>query len=136
MKLCELRDYKVTGYRNFILHCYAYWTGVCLRDNKQLGDNVIEFNNRFSEPLPSNQVEAIIRCVSKAINKFIEYEQGIILNKDKRVSKGMRDKGGYWYKNTTLIERLDITINEQKYMKTVIYSKEKYRRCSTVKKQK
>ena len=132
MKLCELRDYKVTGYRNFILHCYAYWTGICLRDNKQLREIVIEFNNRFSEPLPSSQVEAIIRCVPKAINKFIEYEQGIILNKDKRVSKGMRDKGGYWYKNDTLIERLNITIDEQKYMKTIIGTSIKYARKNKV----
>ena len=27
----------------------------------------------------------------------------------KRVSKGMRDKEGYWYKNETLIDRLGIT---------------------------
>ena len=32
----------------------------------------------------------------------------------------MRDKGGYWYKNETLIERLDITLVEQKYLKTII----------------
>ncbi|WP_195972656.1 hypothetical protein [Clostridium thermobutyricum] len=128
VKLCEVRSYKVTGYRNFILHCYAYWTGVCLRDNKQLRETVIEFNNRFSEPLSSNQVEAIIRCVPKAINKFIEYEQGIILNKDKRVSKGMRDKGGYWYKNSTLIERLNITEEEQRELKTTIGTIEKYKR--------
>ena len=40
----------------------------------------------------------------------------------------MRDKGGYWYKNETLIERLCITKLEQKHMKTIIGTDEKYKR--------
>ena len=40
----------------------------------------------------------------------------------------MRDKEGYWYKNTTLIERLGISANEQKHMKTIIGTDEKYER--------
>ena len=40
----------------------------------------------------------------------------------------MRDKQGYWYKNETLIERLGITREEQKHMKTIIGTDEKYRR--------
>ncbi|MGL4911603.1 MAG: hypothetical protein ACRC3Y_04145, partial [Romboutsia sp.] len=46
----------------------------------------------------------------------------------KRVSKGMRDKEGYWYKNETLIDRLEITRDEQKHMKTIIGTDEKYDR--------
>lgn len=40
----------------------------------------------------------------------------------------MRDKDGYRYKNETLIDRLDITSEEQKQMKTIIGTQEKYRR--------
>ena len=40
----------------------------------------------------------------------------------------MRDKAGYWYKNETLIERLEITIEEQRKLKTIIGTEEKYRR--------
>ena len=40
----------------------------------------------------------------------------------------MRDKEGYWYKNETLIDRLDITTEEQRHMKTIIGTQEKYRR--------
>ena len=40
----------------------------------------------------------------------------------------MKDKGGYWYKNETLIERLNITTEEQRHMKTIIGLDEKYRR--------
>ena len=34
----------------------------------------------------------------------------------------------YWYKNETLIERLDITEHEQSKLKTIIGTQEKYRR--------
>lgn len=127
-KLCELRNYKVKGYRNFILHCYAYWEGIYTRDPEELANKVIELNNAFKPPIKANEVKAILRCVPKAIAKFIEYEQGIRSGKVKRVSKGMKDKGGYWYKNSTLIEALDITPEEQVAMETIIGMEEKYRR--------
>lgn len=126
--LCSLRKYDVKGYRNFILHCYAYWKGIYTRDSLELEKEVIEFNNAFRNPLKETEVKAILRCIPKAIDKFISYEQGVRSGQVKRVSKGMRDKGGYWYKNQTLIDRLDITLDEQSHMKTIIGKEEKYRR--------
>ena len=66
--------------------------------------------------------------VPKAIDKFLDYEQGLRAGNVKRVSKGMRDKGGYWYKNETIIEMLDITIEEQRQLKTIIGTQVKYER--------
>ena len=126
--LCKLRKYDVKGYRNMIIHCYAYWKGIYIRDEFELENTVIELNNSFIEPLKETEIKAIVRSVGKAIDKFIEYEQGIRSGEDKRVTKGMRDKGGYWYKNETLIERLEITKSEQKHMKTIIGTDEKYKR--------
>ena len=126
--LCRLREYNMTGYRNMAVHCYAYWKGIYIRDNYELENIVIEFNNAFTEPLKEIEVQAVLRCIPKAIDKFIAYEQGIRSGESKRVSKGMRDKEGYWYKNETLIDRLGITSKEQKYMKTIIGLDEKYRR--------
>ena len=40
----------------------------------------------------------------------------------------MRDKGGYWYTNKTLIDMLNITEQEQRHLKTIISTQEKYRR--------
>lgn len=127
-ELAKLRNYNVKGYRNFILHCYAYWKGIYTRDVAELEKEVIEFNNSFRNPLRASEVNAILRCIPKAISKFVEYEQGLRNGETKRVTKGMSDKGGYWYKNQTLIERLDITLDEQKHMKTIISQEEKYRR--------
>lgn len=128
LTLCKLRNYKVTGYRNMILHCYAYWLGVTHRNQKELSELVYELNKKFTESLKQNEVDAILRCVPKVIEKFLDYEQGLRSGEVKRVSKRMRDKGGYWYKNETLIERLDITLEEQKYLKTIISTEVKYTR--------
>ena len=126
--LCRLRKYDMTGYRNMALHCYAYWKGIYIRDNYDLENMVIEFNNAFTDPLKETEIKAVLRCIPKAIDKFIAYEQGIRSGECKRVSKGMRDKEGYWYKNETLIERLGITREEQKHLKTIISTEEKYER--------
>ena len=126
--LCRLRKYEMTGYRNMAVLCFAYWKGIYVRDNYELENVVIEFNNAFTEPLKETEVQAVLRCIPKAIDKFIAYEQGIRSGERKRVSKGMRDKDGYWYKNETLIDRLGITKSEQKHMKTIIGLDEKYDR--------
>lgn len=128
LKLCKLRNYNVKGYRNMILHCYAYWQGIYIRDNEELENKVLELNSMFKEPLNNREVKAILRCIPKAINKFIEYEQGKALGENKKVSSKMKDRGGYWYKNETLIERLDITEKEQERLETIISANEKYRR--------
>lgn len=126
--LCKLRKYDMTGFRNMVIHCYAYWKGIYVRDSYELENVVMELNNAFTEPLKETEVQAILRCVPKAIDKFIAYEQGLRSGEKKRVSKGMRDKEGYWYKNETLIDRLEIARNEQKHMKTIIGTDEKYDR--------
>lgn len=127
-KLVKLRKGNVTGYRNFIIHCYAYWKGIYTRDNEVLKDKVYKLNESFTEPLNNREIDKVLRCIPKAISKFLDYEQGLRSGQVKRVSKGMRDRGGYWYKNATLIERLNITEEEQKHLKTIIGVKEKYKR--------
>ena len=126
--LCKLRKYDVKGIRNALLHCYSYWKGIYTRDFDALENDVKEFNSSFKEPLKDTEVNAILRSIPKAIEKFINYEQGIRSGEVKRVSKGMRDKEGYWYKNDTLIDMLYITYEEQRHLSTIIGTQEKYRR--------
>ena len=40
----------------------------------------------------------------------------------------MKDKQGYWYTNQKLIDMLGITEDEQRHLKTIIGTNEKYRR--------
>lgn len=126
--LVNLRNGNMKSYRNMALHCYAYWKGIYIRDIEKLTEIVEEFNNSFTKPLKDSEVRAVLRCIPKAIDKFLEYEQGIRCGLNKRVTKGMKDKGGYWYKNETLIERLDITEQEQRELKTIIGTRVKYDR--------
>lgn len=126
--ICKLRNYDVKGYRNKLLHCYAYWRGIYIRDREALSNKVYELNSKFIEPHSQGEVDTMIRSVDRAIDRFIDYEQGIRSGEDKRISKKMRERGGYWYKNDTLIEMLDITEDEQRHLKTIIGTQEKYRR--------
>jgi len=128
--LCKLRGYDVEGYRNFILHCFSYWKGIYVRDQDQLLREVTAFNESFKSSLSDSEVRGVCKSAYKAIDKFIDYEQGVRSGLVKRVTKGMRDKSGYWYTNKTLIRRLKITEQEQQLMKTIIGTEEKYRRSN------
>ena len=126
--LCKLREYDMHGCRNMTIHCYAYWKGIIVRNEYELAELVHSLNDKFIEPLKDSEIEAILKCIPKAIDKFIAYEQGIRNGENKRVSKEMKDTGGYWYKNATLIDRLNITREEQSKLKTIIGIEEKYDR--------
>ena len=126
--LCRLRNYNVIGYRNMIIHCYAYWLALTIRDKEEVEKKVIELNNAFTEPLKDNEILNTIKCIYKAVDKFILYENHVREGKRIKVKKGSMDKYGYWYKNSTLIERLDITEKEQEHLSSIISRKEKYRR--------
>ena len=126
--LCKLRGYDVEGFRNFILHCFSYWTGIYVRDQDRLLQEVAAFNETFKSSLPDSEVKGVCKSINKAIERFIDYEQGVRSGLIKRVTQGMRDKSGYWYTNKTLIRRLQITELEQQSMKTIINPSEKYRR--------
>ncbi|MTK10908.1 MAG: helix-turn-helix domain-containing protein [Clostridiaceae bacterium] len=68
---------------------------------------VLDFNKQFIEPLDDNEVIKATKSAEKCY-----------LSKDKR----------YKYKNSTLIEILDITEEEQQKMKSIIGTKEKNER--------
>lgn len=68
--LCKLRNYNLKGYRNMILHCYAYWKGIYIKNIEDLENEVIELNNSFIDPLKATEIRAVLRYIPKAIDKF------------------------------------------------------------------
>lgn len=126
--LASLRGYDIRGHRNAFTHLYSYWKGIYIRERAELQHTVSNFNKSFLEPLRESEVKAIVKSTEKAIEKFIDYEQGIRSGDKKRISKAMRERGGYWYTNDRLIELLEITDHEQSKLKTIISAQEKNRR--------
>lgn len=113
IKICELRDYDVKGHRELILFLYIYYTCCFIQNSEEALDKALELNSMFKEPLGEREV---IRDTKSAQKAYV----------DKK----------YKYTNTKLIEILDITLEEQMHLKTIISGKEKYRRCADEKKSK
>ena len=113
IKICELRDYDVKGHRELIIFLYRYYTCCFIQNSEEALDKALELNSMFKEPLSEREV---IRDTKSAQKAYV----------DKK----------YKYTNTKLIEILDITLEEQMHLKTIISGKEKYRRCADEKKAK
>lgn len=110
MKLCELREYDLKGHRELILFLYRYYLCSFTEDIKQAIIDTLELNKMFRQPLMEKEV---IRATISAERCYLD------------------KKKEYKYKNSTLIDLLEITEEEQKEMKTII-SKDEYRRRDRV----
>lgn len=106
-KLCEVREWNLTGYREKIVFLYRYWDCCFSRDTELALENALELNKRFSNPLSENEV---IKATKSAEKTYLD------INKE------------YKYKNETLIDWLEITPEEQWELQTIIGKEEKYRR--------
>lgn len=112
-KICELRNYDVEGNREVILFLYRYYSACFTEDAEEALRRALELNSMFTKPLPENEVIRDTKSATKA------YENKL-----------------YKYTNTRLIQILDITLDEQQYLKTIISGKEKYRRSAEEQKEK
>ncbi|MGI6427057.1 MAG: hypothetical protein ACOX0L_05640 [Natronincolaceae bacterium] len=126
--LCQLRNWDMRGYRNKVLHCWIYWRGIYVRDLAQLEKMALEFNNTFLEPLDDQVVSAVVTSSDRAIESFLEYHKQLASKEGLNSSGSILRGTGYNYRNTTLIDMLDITEEEQRHLKTIISTNEKYRR--------
>lgn len=122
VKLAELRDYDLKGYRELICFLYRYWS-CCLTDDLDDSlEQMIEFNHEFKEPLPEHEVIRATKSAEKAWNAKTDVKAN-----EEAISKGYPG-AGYNIKNKTIIQWLDITADEQQHLKTIIDSTEKRRR--------
>lgn len=128
--LCQLRNWDIKGYRNKVLHCWIYWNGIYERDLAQLEKMALEFNNTFSEPLDDQVVEAVVLSCDRAIESFLEHQRRLTNEENLSGSEGPLRATGYNYRNSTLIDMLDITEEEQRHLKTIISTNERYRRSN------
>ncbi|HFL3159397.1 TPA: hypothetical protein ACG3JU_003816 [Clostridioides difficile] len=103
MKICELRSYDMEGCREVTLFLYRYFTCCFMEDEGQALECTLELNKQFVKPLKENEVVKHTKSAETAY----------------KVKK-------YKFKNSTLIDLLGITEEEQKYLKSIIGKNEKY----------
>lgn len=121
-KLVELRDYDVYGHRELICFLYRYWLCCLLEDPDEALSSTLELNKQFQFPLKENEILRATKSAEKAWNA----------KSDKKANELAIQKGypgaGYNISNNKLIDWLDITEDEQTFLKTIIGAKEKRNR--------
>ena len=122
IKLIELRDYDVEGYRETILFLYRYWSCCFLNDTEAALSATLGVNDTFIKPLPEKEVLVATRSAEKA------YEAKSNVKANEIAIKKGYPGAGYNISNAKLINWLDITPDEMKEMLTIINTKEKRRR--------
>ena len=99
--IIKLRNGDLKGYREFILFLNRHWIYRLEKDKDKAIESILNLNELFKEPLPKNEM----------ISDTKSSEEGL-----------------YNYKNSTLIEMLGITLEEQEHMENIIGTQEKSRR--------
>lgn len=122
VQLVEIRNYKVTGYRETICFLYRYWLCCYTNDPLEALHQTQAFNLQFNNPLPLNEVERATRSAEKAWEARSNEEANRIA-----MQKGYPG-AGYNISNKKLIDWLDITDDEQQLLRTIISPNEKRRR--------
>ncbi|MEC2075836.1 replication protein [Metabacillus fastidiosus] len=122
VRLVDLREYNIKGYRELFCFLYRYW-GCCLTENAEDSlQQMLEFNSELKEPLPEKEV---IRATKSA-------EKAWLAKSDTKANEEAIKLGypgaGYNLKNSKIIEWLDITKEEQIHLQTIIDGNEKRRR--------
>lgn len=113
VKLIELRQGQMTGYREITLFLYRYFSCCFTHDPADALRQTLEINQMFTEPLPVNEATTATRSAEKAYND--KYDEA-------------SSKTGYNYRNSKLIGLLDITQEEMQHMEVLINQEEKKRR--------
>lgn len=118
-KLLELRGGDMEGMRDEFLTMYA-WTVISKKDDLEKLERELQgLNSLFKAPLKDKEVSYKARYIFERFNKEV------IKGAD---TSQFTEFDRYWYKNTTIIKRLEITPKEQKEMLTIISKEEKDQR--------
>ena len=122
VKLVELREYNIKGYRETICFLYRYWMCCFCNDTVEAYRQTAELNSTFTEPLPEKELRAATKSAEKAYRAKNNKEANELA-----IKKGYPG-AGYNISNKKLIDWLDITNDEMVHLRTIIDKKEVRRR--------
>ena len=126
-KLVELRHGDMDGYREIACFLYRYWTCCVTSDPQKALEDTLDLNSEFTDPLPEREVISATKSAEKAwAAKSNE--------KADAAAKAMGYPGaGYRLKNSTIIDWLGISPEEQSQLSTIIGAQEKRKRNAEAK---
>lgn len=120
--MCRLKDGSLneTGLREFMCFLYRYWSCCYERDINKALESTLEFNKNFKKSLTISEVKRSTESAEKAYKLWLDNNPN-----------GIYKKGGYNYKNETLIKKLNIIDEEMRYpLSTIINDNEVKRRTN------
>lgn len=118
--LVGLRGDGINGKRDTILYMFA-WSVISKNATEDDVFNELDsFNSLFVTPLSDSEIKY------KAKHIYNKYKTKVL--KKANPTKKYEYYDRYIFKNETIINTLEITLEEQRYMKTIISKEEKYRR--------
>lgn len=120
----DSRNGECEGYREFMCFLYRYYSILFTKDKEKALSDTLEFNKGFKNPLSENEVIKQTKSAEKAFDEWLKNEVN-----------GVYKRGGYNYSNSTLIKKLNITVDEQRSLITIISKEEKNRRKNIVNKE-
>ena len=128
-KLVEIRNGDMPQMREITLFLYRYWSCCFTGDPQRAMEQTLEFNQMFKRPLPQREARKATESAQKAWEAKSDKEA------DARAKSMGYPGAGYRVSNAKLIEWLQITPEEQKFMQTIIGPLEKRRRNTIAKRE-
>ena len=129
-KLVELREGHIHDCRENLLFLYRYFT-CCFTDDPQKAlEDTLSLNSEFVNPLPEREVVTATRSAEKAWAAKSDA-------KANEIAKQLGHPGaGYNLSNSTIIDWLHITPEEEKHLSSIIGKDEKRRRNTEARRKK
>lgn len=128
-KLLELRNYDIKGCRDTFFFFYAWTFATEHTTLEKITAELLGINTLLKDPLTDLEIEA---KASEVFNRLPRVKQKLFSNSTDAELELLQDnksgKAFRGFRNTTLVKRLGITKEEQKHMKTLIDTREKYDR--------
>ena len=87
--------------------------------------STLELNSKMIEPLKDEEVISATKSAEDNAEVYFRLKEKWNESLDITLNQYLSTNGVYLYKNSTIIKDLDITITEQKFMKTLIGTEEK-----------
>ncbi|MGV3027025.1 DNA-binding response regulator [Clostridium thermobutyricum] len=114
IRIRDIRNGECEGHREFMCFLYRYYSILFTKDKEKALNDTLEFNQGFKNPLSKKEVIKQTKSSEKAFDEWLKNEKN-----------GVYPRGGYNYSNNTLIRKLNITMEEQNSLITIISAEEK-----------